>query len=129
MVAGTGMAPFRAFWKSARPPVHAAKTGFSSATRSAVATFFTVKNSRPCPGRHPTRLDTAFSRDQTEKIYVQTRMLEHAKELWTWLEEGAHFYVCGDAKRMAKDVDAALREVIQMAGTCSPMRRRNTWPR
>ena len=67
-----------------------------------------------------TRLDLAFSRDQPEKIYVQHRMLERAKEIFAWLEEGAHFYVCGDAKRMAKDVDAALREVIQNAGGKSP---------
>jgi sulfite reductase (NADPH) flavoprotein alpha-component len=62
------------------------------------------------------RLDTAFSRDQAEKIYVQTRMVEHARELWSWLEEGAHLYVCGDAKRMAKDVDAALHQVIEQVG-------------
>ncbi|MGV7750628.1 sulfite reductase subunit alpha, partial [Mycobacterium kansasii] len=51
------------------------------------------------------RLDLAFSRDQAEKIYVQTRMLEAARELYAWLEDGGHFYVCGDASRMAKDVD------------------------
>ncbi|MCS3780516.1 sulfite reductase subunit alpha [Tsukamurella ocularis] len=58
------------------------------------------------------RLDLAFSRDQAEKIYVQTRMIEAASELYAWLEDGGHFYVCGDASRMAKDVDRALREVI-----------------
>src|SRR5204862_1645183 len=63
-----------------------------------------------------TRLDLAFSRDQAEKIYVQHRMLEAAAELFAWLEQGAHFYVCGDASRMAKDVDAALHAVIEMAG-------------
>jgi sulfite reductase (NADPH) flavoprotein alpha-component len=63
-----------------------------------------------------TRLDLAFSRDQTEKIYVQHRMLEHARELWAWLQDGAHFYVCGDAKRMAKDVDAALHDVAVQGG-------------
>ena len=63
-----------------------------------------------------TRLDLAFSRDQAEKIYVQTRMLEHAQELYAWLEEGGGFFVCGDASRMAKDVDAALHQVIQTAG-------------
>jgi sulfite reductase (NADPH) flavoprotein alpha-component len=63
-----------------------------------------------------TRLNTAFSRDQAEKIYVQQRMLENAAELWAWLEEGAHFYVCGDAQRMAKDVDAALHTIIEQAG-------------
>ena len=58
------------------------------------------------------RLDLAFSRDQAEKIYVQTRMREHGAELFAWLEEGAHFYVCGDATRMAKDVDPALHEIV-----------------
>ena len=62
------------------------------------------------------RLDLAFSRDQAEKIYVQTRMLANGAELWKWLEDGAHFYVCGDAKRMARDVDAALHQIIQSAG-------------
>ncbi|MDQ0193037.1 bifunctional nitrate reductase/sulfite reductase flavoprotein subunit alpha [Paenibacillus wynnii] len=62
------------------------------------------------------RLDTAFSRDQDEKIYVQHRMLEHGAELWSWLAEGAHFYVCGDANRMAKEVDTALKKVIQVHG-------------
>jgi sulfite reductase (NADPH) flavoprotein alpha-component len=63
-----------------------------------------------------TRLDLAFSRDQAEKVYVQTRMLENAAELWQWLEADGHFYVCGDASRMAKDVDAALHQVIETAG-------------
>ncbi len=63
-----------------------------------------------------TRLDLAFSRDQEKKIYVQDRMLENAAELWSWLEAGAHFYVCGDASRMAKDVDAALHKVVEAVG-------------
>lgn len=63
-----------------------------------------------------TRLDLAFSRDQAEKLYVQHRMAEAGAELWDWLESGAHFYVCGDAKRMAKDVDGALHEVIRQHG-------------
>jgi len=65
------------------------------------------------------RLDTAFSRDQEQKIYVQDRMLEHGAELWKWLEEGAHFYVCGDAGRMAKDVDATLKRIVQQHGGLS----------
>jgi sulfite reductase (NADPH) flavoprotein alpha-component len=65
------------------------------------------------------RLDLAFSRDQAEKIYVQDRMHEHGAELWSWLEAGAHFYVCGDASRMAKDVDAALRSVVVRQGGMS----------
>src|SRR5260221_10888701 len=63
-----------------------------------------------------TKLDLAFSRDQPEKVYVQDHLLQNASEAWRWLEEGAHFYVCGDASRMAKDVDAALRQVIETAG-------------
>jgi len=62
------------------------------------------------------RLELAFSRDQAEKIYVQTRMLEHGRELFAWLEEGGHFYVCGDATRMAKDVDHALHAVVSAHG-------------
>ncbi len=59
-----------------------------------------------------TRLDLAFSRDQAEKIYVQTRMRQNGKALYQWLEEGGHFYVCGDATRMAKDVDDALHRIV-----------------
>ncbi|MFB7875733.1 sulfite reductase flavoprotein subunit alpha [Nocardia sp. NPDC056064] len=62
------------------------------------------------------RLDLAFSRDQAEKIYVQTRMREHGAELFAWLEEGGHFYVCGDATRMAKDVDKALHALVAEHG-------------
>ncbi len=63
-----------------------------------------------------TRLDTAFSRDQENKIYVQHRMLECAKEIWAWISGGAYFYVCGDAQKMAKDVDKALHQIAQQQG-------------
>lgn len=66
------------------------------------------------------RLDLAFSRDQAQKVYVQNRMLENAKELWSWLQKGAYFYVCGDAKRMAKDVHKTLIEIAQNEGGMSP---------
>jgi sulfite reductase (NADPH) flavoprotein alpha-component len=62
------------------------------------------------------RLDLAFSRDQSDKIYVQDRMLEQGADLWRWLQDGAHFYVCGDASRMARDVDAALRRIAMTEG-------------
>jgi sulfite reductase (NADPH) flavoprotein alpha-component len=67
-----------------------------------------------------TRLDTAFSRDQAEKIYVQHRMLESAAELWAWLQGGAAFYVCGDAKRMARDVDETLHRIVSETGGLGP---------
>ncbi|MEC7287335.1 MAG: assimilatory sulfite reductase (NADPH) flavoprotein subunit, partial [Verrucomicrobiota bacterium] len=63
-----------------------------------------------------TKLDVAFSRDQEEKVYVQDRMRENSKELYAWLEKGASFYVCGDASRMATDVDMALHEIIEKEG-------------
>jgi sulfite reductase (NADPH) flavoprotein alpha-component len=66
------------------------------------------------------RLDLAFSRDQDHKIYVQHRMLEQAKELWAWLQNGAYFYVCGDAKHMAKDVHQALIQIAQKEGGLTP---------
>ena len=69
-----------------------------------------------------TRLDLAFSRDQAEKIYVQNRMLEQGAELFAWLQEGAYFYVCGDASRMAKDVDKALYQVVAQFGGMSEER-------
>ncbi len=62
------------------------------------------------------KIDLAFSRDQDFKIYVQDRMKENASEIFSWLENGAHFYVCGDARKMAKDVDLALREIIKEHG-------------
>ncbi|RSM55043.1 reductase [Actinoplanes sp. ATCC 53533] len=67
-----------------------------------------------------TRLDLAFSRDQRNKIYVQDRMREHGAQLWAWLRDGAHLYVCGDASRMARDVDAALRDIAITHGQLNP---------
>jgi sulfite reductase (NADPH) flavoprotein alpha-component len=67
-----------------------------------------------------TKLSLAWSRDGANKVYVQDRMREHGPELFDWIEAGAHFYVCGDAKRMAKDVEAALVEAVATHGTKSP---------
>src|SRR5690606_8019071 len=62
------------------------------------------------------KLSTAWSRDGDAKVYVQDRMRENAAELWAWLQDGAHFYICGDAKRMAKDVEAALIDIAGSQG-------------
>ena len=67
-----------------------------------------------------TRLDLAFSRDQRSKVYVQDRMREHGAQLWSWLQDGAHLYVCGDASRMARDVDQALRDIAATHGRVDP---------
>ena len=66
------------------------------------------------------RLELAFSRDQSYRIYVQHRMMEAAKELWSWLQRGAYFYVCGDARHMAKDVHQALIDIAQKQGGLTP---------
>ena len=65
-------------------------------------------------------MDVAFSRDQNEKYYVQHRILEQAQQVWQWLEQGAHIYICGDANRMAKDVHQALVSVVETQGQYSP---------
>jgi sulfite reductase (NADPH) flavoprotein alpha-component len=74
-----------------------------------------------------TRIDVAFSRDTAEKVYVQHRILEHARTLYAWLEQGAHVYVCGDAARMAPDVHAALCEVLVREGGRSPEQAQEEW--
>jgi sulfite reductase (NADPH) flavoprotein alpha-component len=114
---GTGIAPFRAFLEERRATgAKGSNWLFFGDQRRAVDFLYEEEVVPMHQDGFLTRLDLAFSRDQAEKIYVQNRMLEHAAELWRWLEAGAHVYVCGDAKRMAKDVDAALHRVIQTAG-------------
>jgi sulfite reductase (NADPH) flavoprotein alpha-component len=68
---------------------------------------------------HLANLDLAFSRDQAHKIYVQDRMLERGPEFYRWLQDGASLYVCGDAVRMAKDVDATVHRVVERHGNLS----------
>jgi sulfite reductase (NADPH) flavoprotein alpha-component len=118
---GTGIAPFRAFLEERRATGARGKNWLFFGDQRA-ATDFLYRDELAAMTRDGvlTRLDTAFSRDQSEKIYVQNRMLENAAELYAWLEQGAHFYVCGDASRMAKDVDVALHKVVELAGKKSP---------
>jgi sulfite reductase (NADPH) flavoprotein alpha-component len=114
---GTGIAPFRAFLHERRAAEARGRNWLFFGDQRA-STDFLYREELESFHRDGflTRLDLAWSRDQQEKIYVQTRMLEQAAELYAWLEAGAHFYVCGDASRMAKDVDAALHTVIERAG-------------
>lgn len=114
---GTGIAPFRAFLHERRALGAPGRNWLFFGDQHA-ATDFLYRDELAGFQRDGglTRLDLAFSRDQAEKLYVQHRMLEHARELFAWLEAGAHFYVCGDASRMAKDVDAALHTVVERAG-------------
>jgi sulfite reductase (NADPH) flavoprotein alpha-component len=114
---GTGVAPFRAFLQERQAIGARGKTWlFFGSQREKSDFFYREDFEQFMADGFLTRLDTAFSRDQAHKIYVQDRMMGASNELWEWLEEGAHFYVCGDAKRMAKDVDAALRQIVQHQG-------------
>lgn len=118
---GTGIAPFRAFLEERAATNAPGKNWLFFGDQKAATDFLYAEELHAMRASGVlTRLDVAFSRDQAEKIYVQHRMLEHAEELFAWLESGAHFYVCGDASRMAKDVDAALHQVIEQAGKKSP---------
>lgn len=114
---GTGIAPFRAFLEERQITGASGKNWLFFGDQHA-ATDFLYRDELEAMQKNGTlhRLDLAFSRDQAEKIYVQDRMIERAAELWAWLQEGASFYVCGDAKRMAKDVDAALHRIAEQAG-------------
>jgi sulfite reductase (NADPH) flavoprotein alpha-component len=114
---GTGIAPFRAFLEERGASGAKGKNWLFFGDQRAETDFlYREELAAMQQSGLLTRLDLAFSRDQKEKIYVQNRMLEAAAELYAWLEAGACFYVCGDASRMAKDVDAALHTVIQTAG-------------
>ncbi|SDT95401.1 NAD(P)H-dependent nitrite reductase flavoprotein subunit [Verrucomicrobium sp. GAS474] len=118
---GTGIAPFRAFLHERLATGAKGKNWlFFGDQRAATDFYYRDELEAMQASGHLTRLSTAFSRDQEEKIYVQTRMAEEAAALWAWLQEGAHFYVCGDASRMAKDVDAALHQVAERAGGMTP---------
>ena len=114
---GTGIAPFRAFVEERKVSGTKGKNWLFFGDQKRAADFlYDEELSAWQKDGHLTRLDLAFSRDQADKVYVQDRMVENAAEFWSWLEAGAHFYVCGDASRMAKDVDAALHRIIQTAG-------------
>ena len=117
---GTGIAPFRAFIEERKAQGSSGKNWLFFGDRS--------KNTDYLYGDEweayqkdgiLNQLDLAWSRDQAEKVYVQHKMLEKKGELWSWLNDGAIFYVCGDASRMAKDVDQALRSIAQSEGGVS----------
>lgn len=111
---GTGIAPFRSFLHERQALGHTGRNWLFFGDRSAQTDFLYSQELRAMSeSGHLTRLDTAFSRDQAHKVYVQDRMLEHGAMFWSWLQQGARVYVCGDAARMAKDVDAALHTLIE----------------
>ena len=115
---GTGIAPFRAFLQERQALGARGKNWLFFGSQHERSDFAYKEDwERFTRDGLLTRFDCAWSRDQASKSYVQNKMLENAAELWKWIDsEGGQFFVCGDARRMAKDVDAALRKIIQEQG-------------
>lgn len=117
---GTGIAPFRAFVEERKEIGAKGKNWLIFGDQHYLTDFlYQTEWQDYLADGILTKLDVAFSRDQKEKVYVQDRMRENSKELYEWLEQGASFYVCGDASRMATDVDVALHDIIEKEGALS----------
>ncbi len=118
---GTGVAPFRAFVEQRAALGNPGKNWLFFGDQHAACDFLYEEQFAEMQSAGLlTKLSTAFSRDQEQKVYVQDKMREAGAELWAWLEEGGSFFVCGDAKRMAADVDKALHDVVAEHGGMSP---------
>lgn len=118
---GTGIAPFRAFIQDRAASGASGRNWLFFGDQRRSTDFLYEEEWADWQARGKLqRLDLAWSRDQAAKVYVQDRMREQAAELWNWIRGGASFFVCGDAKRMAKDVDLALHEIIATQGAMSP---------
>ena len=115
---GTGVAPFRGFMQE-RAKDESSKNWLFFGERHRKGDFYYKDFWENLVAKGKLQIDLAFSRDQKEKVYVQHKMLEKAKELWQWLEEGAYFFVCGDASKMAKDVDETLHKIVEREGKMS----------
>jgi sulfite reductase (NADPH) flavoprotein alpha-component len=116
---GTGVAPYRGFMQERMAKGSKGKNWLFFGERNRKSDYFYEDDWSQWVSQGQLKVDLAFSRDQSDKIYVQHRMLDQAKELWSWLEEGAYFYVCGDAHRMAKDVEGTLQRIAQEQGDMS----------
>jgi len=118
---GTGIAPFRAFLEEREVTQAPGKNWMFFGDQHQATDFLYEEEFEAWQASGLlTKLDLAFSRDQEEKIYVQDRMKENGAELWQWISEGAYFYVCGDAKRMAKDVHQAVIDIAIEHGGMTP---------
>ncbi len=117
---GTGIAPFRAFLHDRRATGAPGKNWlFFGHQRSDCDFFYSDELNAMKTSGLLTRLSLAWSRDGDKKFYVQDRMREVGREMWTWLAEGAHVYICGDAQRMAKDVERAMVDIVAQFGARS----------
>src|SRR6266849_7722248 len=115
---GTGVAPFRAYLQERQVTGAKGKNWLFFGAQHVNCDFAYEEDfDRFMKEGILTRLDCAWSRDQAQKVYVQHKMAENSAEIWKWIDaEGAQFFVCGDARRMAKDVDATLRKIVQEQG-------------
>jgi sulfite reductase (NADPH) flavoprotein alpha-component len=116
---GTGIAPFRAFIQERLAHHAEGRNWLFFGERNRATDFYYSDYWLELEKQGRIRIDTAFSRDQAEKIYVQHRLLERKKSIWEWIQDGAILYVCGDAEQMAKDVDAALQQIAREEGQMS----------
>lgn len=113
---GTGIAPFRAFMQERMALNASGKNWLFFGECHRAYDYLYEEFWKELEAKGSLRLDEAFSRDQEHKVYVQHKMLAKGKELWEWLEKGAYLYVCGDAHRMAKDVEAMLLQIFREQG-------------
>ncbi|ELI8043163.1 TPA: NADPH-dependent assimilatory sulfite reductase flavoprotein subunit [Yersinia enterocolitica] len=114
---GTGIAPFRAFMQQREADGATGKNWLLFGNPHFTEDFlYQVEWQRYVKDGLLTRIDLAWSRDQAHKIYVQDKLREQGAELWNWIQQGAHIYVCGDANRMAKDVEQVLLDVVALHG-------------
>lgn len=117
---GTGLAPFRAFIQHRLAEAASGPMWLFFGERHAATDFYYKDELCRWQDEGLLKLSTAFSRDQQEKVYVQHRLLQDANEVWSWIQQGAVIYVCGDAKVMAKDVQKAFMEIAQRQGGLDP---------
>jgi sulfite reductase (NADPH) flavoprotein alpha-component len=117
--AGTGIAPYRGFMQERLHRDASGKNWLFFGERHQKHDYFYEEFWEGLSSQNKLRLTLAFSRDQPEKIYVQHRLEEHAKDLWRWIEEGAYIYICGDADQMAKQVEASLKTISRREGGLS----------
>ena len=117
---GTGLAPYRGYLQEREAAGATGRNWLFFGEQRRAANFYHAKEMADYSAAGLlTRFDTAFSRDQTSKIYVQHRIRECGREVWSWLNDGAYLYLCGDAERMAPDVDAAIQSVVEEHGGMS----------
>lgn len=117
---GTGVAPFRGFLQERRALGHSGRNWLFFGDQHRNENFYYRDDfEEMAADGFLSRLDLAFSRDQADRVYVQHKMLDRGAEVWRWLDDGAHFYVCGDASRMAKDVDTTLTTILRTHGGMS----------